>query len=233
MCVLALLVLCGCASVPKSLSNEDRKRIKVVAVTTVLEVDDLSMLDLANIRKSGYSRNYGGTMYGAIGGALEALIIEGISSYKIRSSIGGSISPIRESIHGYDAKSVFDALVFKGMLDTLKESNKVQCVQVIGPITSGESSIAADALLKIEYKYGIGAPYERNPLPAITAIVSIESLPGNQTLMQDDWNAWMASSCVEYDYTLDDYAKNNGELFKRCFEQIVEKFGRDVAKTYF
>jgi hypothetical protein len=232
-CVMALLVLFGCASVPKSLSSEDRNRIKVVAVRTVLEDDGLSMLDIASVRKNEYSKSYGGMMYGAIGGALEALIIEGTSWYKIRSSIGGSISPIRESIHGYDAKSVFDALVFKGISNALNESNKVQRVQAIGPITSAESSIAADALLKIEYKYGIGVPYERKPLPAITATVSIESLPDNQTLTKEDWKAWIDSSCVEYDYTLDDYAKNGGELYRRCFEQIVEQFGRNVANTYF
>lgn len=230
--VMALFILYGCASVPKSLSSEDRDRIKTVAVTAVLEDDELSILDITEIKKREYSKTYGGMMFGAIGGALEALIIEGISRYKIGSHVGGNIAPIRENIQGYNIKTVFNDLVLKGMSETLKESNKVQRVQAMAfQENSFESkSVDADALLKIEYKYGIGARDKQKQLPAITATVSIESIPDNRTLMKD---TWIAYSCEEHNYTIDDYAKNGGEIYRRCFEEMVEQFGRNIAATCF
>ena len=160
-------------------------------------------------------------------GHLEALIVEGISRFKINSHVGVSIAPLRDSISGYDVKAVFDRLVLKGMSESMKEADKAREVRPLDMATWDKREGAdADVLLKIEYRFGIGALEKQKPLPAIMALVSVESLSDNRILMKD---TWVAHSCEEQGYTIDDYAKDGCAIYKRCFEQMIEQFGRDLA----
>ena len=121
----------GCATVPTRMSSDCISKIRNIAVFTTLEDDNLSVLDISGIRKKAYSKTYGGMMFGAIGGALEALIIEGVASYKIHSLIGGSASPVRESINGFDAKSRFDDMVYKVFSEDIKINRNIQHMSVV------------------------------------------------------------------------------------------------------
>jgi hypothetical protein len=229
--LIALFALSGCASTPKSLSEQDIGIIRTLVLTTVLEDNQMSTIDIAGIRKHEYSKTYGGMMYGALGGALEAIIIEGISRYKIHSMVGGSIDPIKEGISGYDAEAAFAEFVFKGMTENLKELNKLQSVRMLDRAsTKDKSGHDGDALLKIEYRYGIGALEEKRPLPAVIANISVLSLPDNRLLMK---NLWTAFACERRDYTIDDYARDGGRLYRQCFEEMAERFGRDLVSTFF
>lgn len=53
---IALLFLCGCASVPKTLSEADREKVKRVVVATQLEDEKMSVLDIAQIRQRQHSK---------------------------------------------------------------------------------------------------------------------------------------------------------------------------------
>lgn len=97
-------------------------------------------------------------------------------------------------------------------------------------VSDQQSSTDADVLLKIEYQYGIGAYSEKKPLPAIIANISVESIPENRTLMK---NTWITHSCEKHNYTLDDYAKDNGKIYKQCFEEMVEQFGQNLVNIFF
>lgn len=234
---IVFLLLHGCASTPKFLSSKDQNEIKSITLITVQKDDQMSVLDITQIRQQAYSRSYGGAMYGAVGGALEALIKEGISSYKINSLIGGSIDPIKESISGYNTKAAFDDLVFRGITQNMKELNKnhnvrILDVRILDRSLSGEQrrSNDADVLMKIEYKYGIGAYVENKPLPAMIAKISVESLPDNRTLMK---NTWTACGCEQRNYTIGDYAKDDGRIYKQCFEEMVEQFGRNLVNVFY
>lgn len=230
--VLALFLMYGCAS-PKFLSSEDRGKIKSVVVAIESEDERMNIIDVAEIRKKEYSKTYGGMMYGAIGGAIEALVKEGISRYKINSVIDGNIDPIGQGISGYDTKAVFNQLTLKGMSETMLESGKTNNLPVISARILSETGDAgstdADALLRIEYRYGIGAYSKGKLFPAMTASISVESLPEKRTLMKD---IWIASACENRDYTIEDYAKDGGEKYKRCFEEMVERFGRSLAGLF-
>jgi hypothetical protein len=232
--VLVFLLIHGCASAPKFLSNEDRSKTRSIVLAIESEDDQMNVIDVTQIRKQEYSRTYGGIMHGAIGGAMETLIIEGISTHKIGSLIGGSIGPVRESISGYDTKTVFDRLVLKGITENMVDLNRLHNLPVHDVRASnriGEPrSTDADVLLKIKYRYGIGAYNKQKPFPAMIAQISVESLSENKMLMK---NIWMASGCENRSYTLDDYAKNGGEIYKRCFEEMVEQFGRNLVNVFF
>jgi hypothetical protein len=223
------------------MSSDYISTIKNVAVITNLEDDSLCVLDISEIRKQAYSKQYGGVMFGAIGGALEALIIEGVASYRIRSLVGGSIEPVRESISDFDAKSIFEAIVHKKLSEQLKESRGIQSVIMLkkeGVVETGDGiSISnaqkgnyPDTLLTIEYRYGLGAFVENEPLPAIMASVSVISIPENRKLMTD---TIMTYGCSGNAYNLVDYARDKGEIYRRCFEEVVEEFGERLAGRYF
>jgi hypothetical protein len=227
--------LSGCATVPRYMSNDYINKIKNIAVVTNLQDDSLSVLDVTGIRKQENSKQYGGVMYGAIGGALEALIIEGISSYKINSLIGGSITPIQESIAGFDVKATFDDIVNKHFFEHIRANRDIQSLVMLKTVNSLEfpneqHNSNPDTLLKIEYRYGIGAFTEKKPVPAIVADISAISLPENKKIMSD---TIIMYSCDTNNYTLADYAENNGTIYKQCFSEIVEKLIHRIAIVYF
>lgn len=228
----AFFLLEGCA-VPKRMSSEDISRIKSLAVATSLENDDFNIIDLSRIRKKEYSKTYGGMMHGAIGGALEALIIEGMAKYKINSSVDGDIAPIKQSIPGFDAKNTFEEIFFKGFSENVRINKNIQKVDIIkldeSAFNNGPSS-AYDTLLKIEFKYGIGAYQKDKPLTAMDAKVSVISLQENKRMMTDFVTSY---GCSENNYTLEDYAKDNGKIYKQCFNEMADYFSKKLANQYF
>ena len=240
---MVLFLLPGCATTPKYLSSDDISKIKNISIETNLEDNGLCVLDIAGVRKQAYSKQYGGVMFGAIGGAIEALIIEGVASHKINSMIGGSIGPVKESVSDFDAKVTFDAIFLKKFSEQIKENTDIQNITMLKVNSSSETAGAAnivipgnqtnsqpDALLKIDYKYGIGAFVEKRPLPAVIAKVSVLKLPESAKLMSD---IVIMYSCNENNYTLDDYAKDKGKLYRQCFNEIADKLGQRIVGFYF
>ncbi|HTZ18849.1 MAG TPA: hypothetical protein VMB78_10470 [Dissulfurispiraceae bacterium] len=236
---LAIILLAGCATTPKYLSSDDASKIKNIAIETTLEDNGLCVLDIAGIRKQEYSRQYGGVMFGAI----EALIIEGVSSHKINSMIGGSIEPIKESVADFNMKSTFDSTFYKKFSELIKENTDIQNIIMLKENDSSGTATAPDiatpstqtnnqpdALLKIDYKYGIGAFVEKKPLPAVIARVSVLRLPESTKLMSD---IVIMYSCDDNNYTLDDYAQNKGKIYRQCFNEIADKLGERIVGFYF
>jgi hypothetical protein len=234
-------LLSACATDPKRMSVDDINKIRNVAVVTKLEDNTLNVLDISGIRTREYSKQYGGVMFGALGGALEALIIEGISSYKIHSAIGGSINPIQESVADFDAETAFNDVIYTQLPEHIKAGRDIKNILMLKAdnfietedgirITSEEKDNCPDTLLKIEYRYGIGAVTEKKPVPAIVANISVISIPENKRMMRD---TMIVYSCDDNDYTLADYAENNGKVYRQCFGEIVEKLCQQLATSYF
>lgn len=238
---LLLPLLSGCSTTPKRMSFDDINRMRNVAVVAKLDDRDLKVLDITGIKKKEQSRQYGGVMFGALGGAIEALIIEGIANNKIHSMIGGSIDPVRESVADFDAGAAFFEVAQSKLPDKIKSGRTIQNVTVLKEgkipesagsivISGDDKNIHPDTLLTIEYRYGLGALVESRPVPAIVANISVVNIPENREMMRD---SMVSYSCSENNYTLADYAGDKGKIFRQCFSELVESFCQGLASSYF
>ena len=147
---------------------------------TKLDQEGLSLLDLSEIKKAEHSKQYGGVTHGALGAALEWIIVEGIASYKINSLIGGSIEPVRESVADFDARATFDDITYRTFSEQIRthrdihsivmlKTNDLRQEELIKNLPQEPRGSSSDVVLEIDYSYGIGAFSEERPLPAIVA----------------------------------------------------------------
>lgn len=231
--VLIILALSGCAAAPKHMSADDVARIECIGVSTYLESSSPKNIDLTGIRQQEYKKTYGGMMYGAVGGALEAIAIEIIARKKISSQIGGSLSAVRDSLSEFNAAEVFDDVFYRAFSEEMKANGKAETVILLRENQDKQSPEGvpnADTLVRISYQYGIGAFGKGHPIPALAAQISVVAAGDNKTLMQDTLTV---HACEEKDYSLADYAKEDGRLYKECFQEMAEQFGRRLVGRYF
>lgn len=241
--LVALPLISGCAStkVSKCVSLDQTNSMRNIAVVATCQNAALKVLDITDIRKKEYSKQYGGVMYGAIGGVLEVLIHEGVASYKICSLVGGSVGDVRKSVADFDARSAFDEILYARFSERIKAKTHIQNVVMLKSadlVQDGSGSNSSDeqkgnkpdTLLIVDYTYGIGAWVKEKPVPAIVANVSVRSVPKNETLMSD---TVVSYSCDGNNYTLANYAENGGEKYRACFRQVVDDLARRIADEAF
>jgi len=241
--LLAALFLFGCAStkLPRYMSSDYASGIRNIVIVTKLDHEGLSLLDLAEIKKEEHSKQYGGVTRGALGAALEWIIVEGIASYKINALIGGSIEPVRESVADFDARTTFDDITYRTFSEQIRTHRDIHSIVMLKTNDLSQEELiknqpherkdnGSDVVLEIDYSHGIGAFAEERPLPAIVARISVRSIPEQATIMSD---TLLTYSCDDHYYTLADYAANNGEIYKQCFRKIVEKLSQRLANIYF
>jgi hypothetical protein len=238
------LITIGCAGTPKVLKQEDVQNIKRLAVVTSLKDNNLQILD----RTGAKERTYGGYQFGALGAALESLILSGIASSKVKSSLGGDPELLKKELVNFPAKILFDEYFVKTFTMNFEIVNP-QDIDKLGikeypeKETSDEKTVkdytiikekfGTDTILEINFIYGLAAYESENASVVISADVSVIDVKDNKLLMKKNI---LSDEYFKMGHTIDEFRANNAELFKKelieaicgCAHLITSDFGEKL-----
>ncbi len=222
---LVAFVFTGCAPKEVPIKKDIAKTVQIIGILTNSKSDRIEFIDLAGTRKDVYQQNFGGGQFGAIGGALEALVHEAEIYVKDRELMGGSIGALRESLSGFQADDIFKQIMVREIEGYEKKSNILKLVVLNENERNNLQDL--DAILEINYVYGIGAYVPEVLNAVISANIVLTRTTNGETLANFDHviSAGTKSPC-----TLKDYAINNGALYKTDFSEAAKGFTISLAE---
>jgi hypothetical protein len=202
---------------------EDFNNIKKIGVVSILDKNDLVLIDCTPPELRSY-KSYGLFMYGAVGAAIESVMNDIRYSKSSKKALGGNPDELQLALKNYPINDVFMENIF-GLFKLNLDPNikqKISLVPIVSDIAISDENkedkkfdkIAnengLDAILKINYMYGL-ATFERSPPKAIiNAKAKLFRILDKKTIYQN--------SFLVYD--------------KRAFGKHVARFAENQARLY-
>ncbi len=243
MAVLAiapsLLIMSCSAPHPKVLQQGDIDDIKKLAVVTSLSKNELQVLD--HSRMMEYSST---SQYGAVGGLLEGLVVGGMASGQIRSSLGGDPDSLRQVVSDLDAKTLFDDnflsifTVSFGIVGPQEVDSNIRLAEKPGSESVADEKVRAaiyeklrvDTVLEIDFVYGLAA-YAGGLAPSavISGVVTVVDVQENKVVMKKRMSS---DSYYKKHYTVEEFSADGGQLFRREIREAARGFAHIVASEF-
>ena len=228
--VTFLSLVFGCASLaPRSMDEVDINHIRKVSIITTIPEKDLVVLN----HTESVNTNVG-WRYGVFGSLFEAAFLTVVNDIKEQSALGGDPTPLREKlghvpVEDWLANALFEKfrqryeVVGPGRLCTNPEDmEKIERqpanVRINKYIPICEK-LMVDAIIKVDFVYGIAVYDGKSPSAAIDARVAVYDLHKNKTV---------ANMIIHSDkrhksaHTIDEYTENEGALYLEELRKAVE-----------
>ena len=223
--LLGIFFSSGCANKVIYMNTKTARTIQKLGIKTKLTDQSLNVIDIGGIRKKVYQKTYTGGHFGFLGGALEALILEAEATIKMRKALGGSVDKVRNNLSDFSPGDVFNQNFMQELRVCETYMNIPKIVLLEGDIKDSAQDL--DAVAEISYIYGIGAYTEDSVRTAISADIVIKRNTNQDILADFSHKVEKASKSP---CTLEDYACNNGMLFKNDFAEATKSFAGIFAK---
>ena len=243
LCAFAFSLMSGCATTSKSLGPETTSKIKKLGLVMVLQDNQLRVFDHTGVSQ----KTYGGFMFGAIGGALEAIAKAVETNIRIRSSLGGDPNALIKELGEYHIEEIFgEELVNKlsgkyvivntdRFVNELKDTKKGQKLKVEDYLDACRRC-EADTLLKIDFNYGLAAYAREKSSAAIVVNLSVYDVATKSLVMKKQI---VSDQYFKKSRVIPDFSANGAELYKKDIPEIVNMlsiiiardFGLDIAMT--
>ena len=224
---LILVFLSGCASVPEEIASSRIGSIKKIAIATKAVESDCTVLDHTGV----WQKTYTGYQFGALGGLIEGAILAAEADHKKKKSLGGSIETLTKCLRDFNVKPIIDQELVE-FLASKYEIVEPDHFDVISTNDSEEGYLElakeehADTFIKVEYTYGLAAYAEESASAAIDVQLEVYDVATKQALLK---KAIKSDAHFKKSRTVDEFAANNAELFKRDIVSASEALSKLVG----
>lgn len=233
-CLLVLSLMAGCATTPKSLGPEITGKIKKVGIVTVLKDKELRVFDHTEV----YRKTYGGMMFGAIGGALEGIVLAIEASMKVKSSLGGDPNLLRNQLREYSVSEVLFGNLSRRLSEKYEIVSADQSANELREAKKGENlkiedyleacrKCQADTMLKVEYYYGLAAYASVKSSAAIIAHFYIYDVNTKELLLKKEI---VSDKYFKKSRVIPEFAANDSELYKKDLSEAMDAMSEVVAR---
>lgn len=234
-CLLAFSLMAGCATT-KSLGPETTSKIKKVGIVTVLKDKELRVFDHTEV----WGKTYGGMMFGAIGGALEAIALAVEANIRIKSSLGGDPNLLRNQLREYSVSEVFFGNLSRRLsgkyeivsadpsvneLQEAKKGEKLKIEDYLGACRRCE----ANTMVKVDYYYGLAAYASRKSSAAIIANFSVYDVETKELLLKKEI---VSDRFFKKSRVIPEFAANDSELYKKDLSEAMDAMSEVVARDF-
>ncbi len=234
--LFVLLLMVGCATTSKSLGPEITSKIKKVGIVTVLKDKELRVFDHTEV----YGKTYGGMMFGAIGGALEAVALAIEANIRIKASLGGDPNLLRNQLREYSVSEVFFGNLSRRLSEKYEIVSTDQSVNELREAKKGEKlkvedyldacgKCQADTMLKVEYYYGLAAYASRKSSAAIIANFSVYDVETKELLLKKEI---VSDNYFGRSRVVPEFAANDSELYKKDLSRAMDALSEIVARDF-
>jgi len=224
------VLISGCATVKTGISPEMLKSIDKIVIDSVVENENLIVLD----HTGTWDKTYTGGQFGAIGGALEGIILGIQAKIKIKKSLGGTSEELEMMVGAYP----IDDLVDDELNGRVQVDFEVVNIDVIGGFNKERkikdaislcNENGADIYIKLNYVYGIAA-YNDSPSSAtIDADLAIYDVHSKKALLKKKISSDELFKAERY---VDEFLENDAEYFKSDIEKAVRALALLVSSDF-
>ena len=228
---LVLVFLSGCAGAPKEIASSRIGSIKKIAITTKAVESDCTVLDHTGVWQKTYTGGQFGVLGGVLGGLIGSAILAVEANHKKKKSLGGSIDTLTKCLPDFNVKPIIDQELVK-FLASKYEIVEPDHFDSISTNDSEESYLElareenADTFIKVEYTYGLAAYAEESASAAIDVQLQVYDVATKQVLLKKAINS---DTFFKKSRTVDEFASNNAELFKRDILSASEALSKLVG----
>jgi hypothetical protein len=237
---LLIFLIAGCAATYTYLKEEDVRDIRKLAIITILEDENLRILDRTGIKQQSYFSPY----FGWAGIAADALLTESVASANIRGSLGGDPDLLRYEISDISIKELFDETFYKAFtigcetisretVDSLQreyqaEAKKAGSKEAADPI-AGFKELGVNVILTIKFIYGLAVfGGGVSPSTVICAEVSFANIEKEKVLRK----RISSDSFYKKGYTVDEFTANGAGIFKKELAEATWALAYLVASEF-
>lgn len=223
--VLLAFIASGCAATPQYLTREQASAIKKVAVVAEMKEKEWTVLDHTNV----WQKSYTGGQFGLIGGLVDAAVLATEQSIKQEKSLGGDVELLRKEIQSVEVTDMIHADLRNRLAKTCEVINTSAQAGQNAPQPPASPTQMADAVLKLQIKYGLAVYADKMANAAVDADIEVSDAHTGDVLMK---KKVQSDTLYSDHHSIDKFAAEGGQLFKQNMAKAVAALAEQVANEF-
>ena len=223
---LCLFPVTGCAPKYTPLTPDQTNNIRKIGLVVSSATPQMEVIDHTHIMDKG--NHPAAYQFGLVGALLVAVPLAIATSSEIDESLGGDPDLLRErlgafELTGFLEKKIQDRLSKNHEVFFLKKTDDDEDLQKIAK----ERNL--DTLLEVGFVFGLAAYLNEKASPAVVADIKLTNVSTEETLLE---KRILSDSYFRYNNVIEEFARNEGELFKNSIHVAADGVSTIVASEF-
>ena len=223
---ICLFSVTGCAPKYTPLTPDQTNAIKRIGLVVSSASPQMEVIDHTQIMDKG--NHPAAYQFGIVGALLVGIPLAIATSNEIDESLGGDPDLLRESLAGFELTGFLEQKI----RDRLSKNHEVFLLKRIDDeedLQKLAKEKNLDALLEVGFVFGLAAYMNEKASPVVVVDIKLTNVFAEETILKKRISS---DSHFRYNNVIEEFAKNEAELFKNSIHVAADGVSTIVASEF-